>query len=445
MINNIAPIHAIRGTNIVIDTGWGDGGKGKIVDVLSANADLVVRFNGGPNAGHTVVNQYGEFKFHLIPTGIFNPKTKSILAGTVAIDPLTLVEEILTLRGEGLEVSARNLIISQYAHLIMPWHIARDNLREVARGSAKVGTTGRGIGPLYADRTERIGLRVGDLLKPEFEKLLRRELAYQQRLITAMDLDDEPAQQNLLSREKILADISAAGDILAPMIGSPLPVIWNAQDKGQIILGEGAQGMLLDLDLGSYPYVTSSHPGLAGFSIATGLQQRDIQRVIGVTKAYQTRVGEGPMPTELLDHRGESLRTIGKEYGATTGRPRRCGWLDLPSLRYSIRTGGVNAIALTKIDILDQMTEISICTHYEHNGKHYTILPTADASFMAAATPVFKAMPTWDLPTEGIKEFASLPPNAQIYVKEIEKSVGIPIEIISNGPARDAVIYRSLK
>ncbi len=436
-------IVAFRGTNIVIDTGWGDGGKGKIVDVLSGNADLVIRFNGGANAGHTVINQYGEFKFHLIPTGIFNPKTVSILMGTVAVDPLTLVEEIITLRAEGLEVSERNLMISEYAHLIMPWHIVRDNLRESARGREKVGTTGRGIGPLYADRTERVGLRVGDLLKPDFEKLLMRELTYQQRLIAAMGNEGESGQQIMPDEEKLIQDIQTAKEIMAPMIGSPMPIIWEAQDKGKIILGEGAQGMLLDLDLGSYPYVTSSHPGLSGFSIATGLQQRDIQRVIGVTKAYQTRVGEGPMPTELLDNRGEFLRSIGNEYGATTGRPRRCGWLDLPALRYSIRAGGVNSIALTKIDILDQIDELKICTYYQHNGKRYQVLPTADADFLTAAKPGFRAMPTWNTPTKGIKDYAAFPPNAQHYIEEIEKIIGIPVEIISNGPARDAVIFRN--
>jgi len=422
----MAPIDSIQGTNIVIDTGWGDSGKGKIVDVLSGSADLVVRFNGGPNAGHTVVNEYGQFKFHLIPTGIFNPNTISILAATVAVDPLTLTAEIQNLRGKGIEISPSNLIISQYAHLIMPWHIARDTLREVARGNEKVGTTGRGVGPLFADRTERVGLRAGDLLNPNFDQLLLLELDWNLRLVQLMDTEDPSIYIDLLSKQKILADIHAAQLVLAP------------------ILGEGAQGMLLDLDLGTYPYVTSSHPGLTGFSMATGLHQVDIQRVIGVTKAYQTRVGEGPMPTELMGEIGESLRRIGHEYGATTGRPRRCGWLDLPALRYSIRIGGVNTIALTKLDVLDQISPINICTHYEVDGKRYQVLPTADAGFMSAAKPVFKTMPGWNKQTKGIKKFEALPPNAQNYVKEIEKSINVPIEIISNGPAREEIIYRNV-
>jgi len=442
-MNKMAPIDSIQGTNIVIDTGWGDSGKGKIVDVLSGTADLVVRFNGGPNAGHTVVNEYGQFKFHLIPTGIFNPKTISILAATVAIDPLTLTQEIQNLRGRGIEISPTNLIISRYAHLIMPWHIARDTLREVARGNEKVGTTGRGIGPLFADRTERVGLRVGDLLDPNFDQLLLHELDWNQRLVQLMDTEDPSTYNNLLSKQKILADIHAAQLVLAPMIANPLPVIWDAQDKGKKILGEGAQGMLLDLDLGTYPYVTSSHPGLTGFSMATGLHQVDIQRVIGVTKAYQTRVGEGPMPTELIGELGETLRRIGHEYGATTGRPRRCGWLDLPALRYSVRIGGVNTIALTKLDVLDQISPINICTHYEVDGQRYQVLPTADAGFMSAVKPVFKTMPGWNTQTKGIKKFSALPPNAQSYVKEIEKSINVPIEIISNGPAREEIIYRN--
>ena len=426
----------MQGTNIVIDTAWGDSGKGKFVDVFSGDADIVVRFNGGANAGHTVVNDYGEFKFHLIPTGIFNPDALSVLAGSVALAPLTLVEEINELREKGVEISPKNLLISEYAHMIMPWHIARDTLREAARGNDKVGTTGRGIGPLFADRTERIGLRVGDMLKANFEEILLQELDWQARLVALMD------SETILDKDKILEDARVAQACLLPMIGNPLSKIWKAQDKGANILGEGAQGILLDIDLGTYPFVTSSHPGLTGFSIATGLQQKDINRVIGVTKAYQTRVGEGPMPTELFGEVGDNLRELGKEYGATTGRPRRCGWLDLPALRYSLRVGGVNSIALTKIDVLDGMDEIKICTHYEYEGTRYDTLPTADAAFMAKATPVFEIVPKWYAPTEGVRDFADFPVEAQGYVKYIEESVGVPVEIVSNGPARDEVIYR---
>ena len=359
----------LKGTNIVIDTAWGDSGKGKFVDVFSHSADLVVRFNGGANAGHTVVNDYGEFKFHLIPTGIFNPNALSILAGSVALSPLTLVSEIEELRKKSVKISEKNLLISEYAHIIMPWHIARDTLRETARGASKVGTTGRGIGPLYADRTERIGVRMGDMLRENFEEIILRELAWQKQLISIMNVNNDDIYGEMLDKDKILADFRAAKEVLAPMIGNPLPIIWKAQKEGANILGEGAQGMLLDIDLGTYPYVTSSHPGITGFSIATGLQQNDIQRVIGVTKAYQTRVGSGPMPTELTGKVGDKLRELGNEYGATTGRPRRCGWLDLPALRYSLQIGGINSIALTKIDILDGMDEIKICTHYEHNSR----------------------------------------------------------------------------
>ncbi len=435
----------LTGTNIVIDTAWGDSGKGKFVDVFSGDSDLVIRFNGGANAGHTVVNDYGEFKFHLIPTGIFNPDALSILAGSVAISPLTLVEEISDLREKGVEISHKNLLISEYAHIIMPWHIARDNLRESARGEAKVGTTGRGIGPLYADRTERVGVRMGDMLKSNFEEIILRELDWQTRLIELMDTEKPSAYLENLAKEKVLVDFRAAKEVLAPMIGNSLPIIWDAQKSGKRILGEGAQGILLDIDLGTYPFVTSSHPGLTGFSIATGLQQNDIQRVIGVTKAYQTRVGEGPMPTELLGEVGEKLRELGNEYGATTGRPRRCGWLDLPSLRYSLQVGGVNSIALTKIDVLDGMDEIKICTHYEHDGVHYDTLPTADALFMEEAKAIYKIMPKWNGITEGVKDFDKFPQEAQDYVKYIEESVGVPVEIVSNGPARDEVIYRVLK
>lgn len=432
----------LTGTNIVIDTAWGDSGKGKFVDVFSGDSDLVIRFNGGANAGHTVVNDYGEFKFHLIPTGIFNPDALSILARPVAASPQTLVEEIAALREKGVEISPKNLLISEYAHLIMPWHIARDNLREAARGDAKVGTTGRGIGPLYADRTERVGLRVGDMLKDDFDAIVLRELAWQKQLIALMAKENFSAYAEMLDEETILADFRAAQEILAPLIGNPLPKIWAAQKDGKRILGEGAQGILLDIDAGTYPFVTSSHPGLTGFSIATGLQQKDIQRVIGVTKAYQTRVGAGPMPTELGDETGDKLRELGNEYGATTGRPRRCGWLDLPALRYSLQVGGVNTIALTKIDVLDGMDELKICTQYEYRGERYETLPTADAAFMAEAKPIYKSLPIWDAPTFGVDDFDAFPAKAQDYVMFIEESVGVPVEIISNGPARDEVVYR---
>ena len=434
----------LTGTNIVIDTAWGDSGKGKFVDVFSGDADLIIRFNGGANAGHTVVNDYGEFKFHLIPTGIFNPNALSILAGSVALSPLTLVKEINELRKKGVEISAKNLLISEYAHMVMPWHIARDNLREAARANVKVGTTGRGIGPLYADRTERVGVRMGDMLKNNFEEIVLRELAWQKQLIELMDAESPSSYAAMLTEEKVLENLRQVRDTLVPMIGNPLPKIWVAQKAGKRILGEGAQGILLDIDLGTYPFVTSSHPGVTGFSIATGLQQNDIQRVIGVTKAYQTRVGEGPMPTELLGEIGEKLRELGNEYGATTGRPRRCGWLDLPALRYSLQVGGVNSIALTKIDVLDGMDEIKICTHYEYNGVRYDTLPTADAVFMEEATAIYKIMPKWDGATEGVKDFADFPKEARDYVRFIEESVGVPIEIISNGPARDEVLYKSI-
>jgi adenylosuccinate synthase len=326
--------------------------------------------------------------------------------------------------------------------MIMPWHIARDSLRETARGDAKVGTTGRGIGPLYADRTERVGVRMGDMLKENFEKIILRELDWQTKLIALMDTEEPSTYLESLAPEKVLADFRAVQEILAPMIGNPLPLIWEAQKAGKEILGEGAQGILLDIDLGTYPFVTSSHPGVTGFSIATGLQQNDIARVIGVTKAYQTRVGEGPMPTELLGEVGDKLRELGNEYGATTGRPRRCGWLDLPSLRYSLQVGGVNSIALTKIDVLDGMDEIKICTHYEHNGKKYDTLPTADAVFMAEAKAIYKTMPKWDGATFGVKDFSDFPQEAQDYVQYIEDAVGVSVEIISNGPAREEVFYR---
>jgi adenylosuccinate synthase len=433
---------------------------------MEQRADLIVRVNGGANAGHTVINEKGEFKLHLTPSGIFNPDAICVLSDTVAVNPLILVDEIATLKAAGVEISNKNLLVSQNAHLVMPWHRKRDNLREVARGFEKIGTTGQGIGSAYSDRTERVGLRVGDLLDPHFEKMFDRELQWQEKLarlmsgqdllahiamderFTAMTWDeiraaaDKQAQEFFYRRDEILADLYAACETLAPLISNVLPVIWQHHDSGKRILGEAGQGILLDLDRGSYPDVTSSHPGIAGFNLATGLSPHEVDRVIAVTKAYSTRVGEGPLPTELKNNIGDIIREKGHEYGATTGRPRRCGWLDIPAVKYGCRVGGVDSLALTKIDIFDEFSEIKMCIGYRVGNKEYAIAPTGDMAFMKSAVPIYETLPGWECETSGVRNFTDLPENAKKYIERVQELVGRPIELVSVGPEREASIYR---
>ena len=426
-----------EGTNFVTDPTWGDNAKGKLVDLMGQRADVIVRVNGGPNSGHTVVNEFGEFKFHNMPSGIFNPQAICVLADTVVVNPKILSGEIVELRSAGIEVTEKNLLVSRNAHLIMPWQRNRDSLREIARGGEKIGTTGQGIGPTYADRTERVGLRVGDLLRKDFVKIFDREIKWQETLARSMANSDTPQYD----RDQVLRDLEEARDIIAPMITEVLPVIWEHHDSGKRVLGEAGQGVLLDLDRGGYPYVTSSHPGIAGFNLATGIPPREVDRVIAVTKAYTTRVGEGPLPTEQCNEMGDHIREIGKEFGATTGRPRRVGWLDLPTVKYGLRVGGATSLALTKIDIFDGFPQINICVGHGVGDRVYNRLPMADNEFMQAVEPVYETLPGWESDTTGVRNFKDLPLNAQKFVETVQKHVGIPIEMVSVGPERDASIY----
>ena len=433
------PLAQWSGTNFVTDATWGDNGKGKIVDLMAQRADMVIRINGGPNAGHTVVNPQGEFALHLMPSGIFNPEAICVLSDTVVINPFTLTEEIKAVRQAGIEVNNKNLLISKNAHLIMPWQKRRDGLREVARGGKRIGTTGQGIGPTYSDRTERVGLRVGDLLAPEFQERFDQELVWQEKLTALMSGNNEVVHYD---RDRILEELKEAREMIAPMITSVIPVIWEYHSSNKSILGEAGQGVLLDLDRGGYPYVTSSHPGIAGFNLATGIPPKEVARVIAVTKAYTTRVGEGPLPTELNNEVGEMIRSKGHERGVTTGRPRRCGWLDIPALKYGIRVGGVDSLALTKIDIFDGFPEVAICVGYEVGGKIYDTLPDAnDIEFMYQAKPILKILRGWDNDTTSSRLFSDLPENARKFVKEVEEAIGRPIELVSVGPDREASIY----
>lgn len=426
-----------NGIYVVTDPTWGDNGKGKIVDLLSDRAEMSIRYNGGPNAGHTVRNEHGEFKFHLMPSAIFNPKALCILADAVVIDPKTLAEEIIAIREAGVNISAKNLMISRAAHMIMPWHRDRDNLRETVRGEGKIGTTGRGIGPTYADRTERVGLQMKDLLAADFEQRLEREMAWQEKLVALMRDDDFT-----YDRKEVREELMTARETLAPLIADVMPAIADYYHGGKRILGEAGQGTLLDLDRGTYPYVTSSHPGIVGFSLTTGIPPKAVDTVIAVTKAYTTRVGEGPLPAELLDKDGEKIREVGHEYGTTTGRPRRCGWLDVPALRYGAQVAGADALALTKSDVFDDFSEIKICVAYDINGRRFEQIPSVDIDFLNGAKPVFETMKGWKSPTSDIRNFKDLPKEAQDFVMKVEKLTEKPISIVSVGPAREETMYR---
>ena len=433
------PLKSWEGINFVTDPTYGDNGKGKVVDCLAKRAEMVIRTNGGANAGHTVTNEFGEFKFHLMPSGIFNPQAINVLSDTVVVDPLILAEEIIALKKAKFAVSKKNLLIAKNAHLVMPWHKMRDNLRETQRGKGKVGTTGRGIGPTYADRTERTGLRVGSLLEKDFKLQFSKELDRQRKFIRSIMGTEAEID---LDEKNILKELLVSKEIIGEMITDVMPIISDYYHEGKRILGEAGQGVMLDIDRGGYPFVTSSHPGIAGFNLATAIHPRDMARVIGVTKAYATRVGEGPMATELQDKIGDKIREVGHEYGATTGRPRRCGWLDIPILRYGIQAGGIDTLALTKLDIFDDFSEIDICVGYTVDGKKYDILPTADSVFLEKAKPIYKTISGWKKPTTNVRSFADLPLKAQQYIKKLETLTQVAIELVSVGPEREATMYR---
>ncbi len=430
-----------NGINVVTDIGWGDAGKGKLVDLGAQYADMVIRYSGGGNAGHTIRNAFGEFKNHLIPSGIFNPKTVCIITGGVVIDGSILVKEIQELSKRGIPITPHNLRISDTAHLVMPWHKVRDGLREKSRGGRKIGTTGQGIGPTYSDRTAREGIRVCDLFSREFMKILNETMAHQERLTKALD-SGEKSSRAIYNHDEILKDVERVKKIIKPFVTNILPIIHEYHRKKKNILGEGAQGALLDIDLGGYPFVTSSNPGVVGFMKTTGISAKEIGRVIGTTRAYTARVGAGPMPTELFDATGVHIQEKGREFGTTTGRRRRCGWLDVPAMRYGTMIAGADVIAVTKLDVLDELTRIKVCVAYKVGGKEYRDLPTASPQFMEKARPVFVTLPGWKENITLAKSFSAFPKNAQKYIKTIERLLGKPIDIISVGPEREATIFQ---
>ena len=415
---------------VVLGTQWGDEGKGKIVDLLTENAAGVVRFQGGHNAGHTLVIKGEKTVLHLIPSGILREGVECMIGNGVVLSPEALFKEIDMLEAEGVPVTER-LQLSVSCQLILPYHGALDAAREAARGSDKIGSTGRGIGPAYEDKAARRGLRLGDLLDAQgFADKLKTVMEYH-NFVLEHYYKAEP-----LSYETVLADTLAYVDRLLPMMSDIPTRLHELSAAGENVMFEGAQGSLLDIDHGTYPYVTSSSTTAGGASTGSGVGPRDLDYILGITKAYTTRVGSGPFPTELFDDIGQAIAIKGQEVGATTGRPRRCGWLDAVALGSSMRINSITGICVTKLDVLDEVEEIKICTAYELDGETIDVPPAGAAAF-ERCKPVFETMPGWMSNTFGATTYEELPENAQKYLKRMGELLEVPVDIISTGPDRD--------
>lgn len=418
---------------VIIGTQWGDEGKGKIVDLLAEYADVVVRFQGGNNAGHTMVVNGEQFISHLVPSGILQKKTCLIGNGMV-VDPAVLVEEMDYLISKGIQVGPENLKISERAQMIMPYHKQVDNAREKMKGDKKIGTTGRGIGPAYEDKATRRGVRFVDLLEPEtfrekVSTILDEKNFYLRNYLSAETLDLEP----------ILEQYAKYAERLAPHVSNISVTIQQATRAEKQVLFEGAQGTHLDIDHGTYPYVTSSNTVAGNACCGSGVGPKDISGVIGIVKAYTTRVGEGPFPSELFDEIGDRIQKTGAEFGATTGRKRRCGWLDTVILKNAVRLNSLTGLAITKLDVLGGLDNLSICTGYEYKGSVLSDFP-ASLNVLAACQPVYETLPGWSEDISGIRKFDDLPQNAINYLKRIEEIAETPIQFVSIGPARDETI-----
>tara|TARA_B100000427_G_C15517170_1_gene598714 strand:- start:1591 stop:2877 length:1287 start_codon:yes stop_codon:yes gene_type:complete len=421
------PAHAVLGAQ------WGDEGKGKIVDFLAENADIVARFSGGNNAGHTVINDLGEFSLHLLPCGVFNENVTNIIGNGLVINPDILISEINALNNVGIDISDR-LIVSDRVHLILPHHVVLDNLSEIKLGTDAIGTTGKGIGPAYGDKISRKGIRAADLL--DIDTLKDRLIALVE---SSNQLVDKNKVQNSLSVDELLELCKIWSEKLHPYIAPTGEYINDQLYKGSNAVLEGAQGVLLDIDHGTYPYVTSSNSSIGGAITGLSIQPRYLTSVVGVFKAYTTRVGAGPLPTELFDDVGESIRTIAREFGTTTGRARRVGWFDGVVAKYSHQVNGYTSAVITRLDVLDQFEVVKICTGYELDGEIIDQLPGGMAA-LSRCVPVYEELSGWDIPTAGMSDLNKLPKNARLYVDRIQDIIGAPIDIISTGPHRDETI-----
>jgi adenylosuccinate synthase len=420
---------------VIVGTQWGDEGKGKVTDLLAEQAQVVARYQGGNNAGHTVIVGQQTLKLHLIPSGIHRPGVLCVIGNGLVVDPRALVAEMDELEANGLDTSG--LRISANAHLVMPYHLLLDGAEEERRGGKSIGTTRRGIGPTYTDKVARYGLRVQDLLDMAvFEEKLGRALEQKNTLLTAV-YGKEP-----LEKGAILEEYRACADRLRPYIVDASLLVHQALIQGQNVLFEGAQGTLLDIDHGTYPFVTSSSPIAGGACTGVGIGPRQIDGVIGVSKAYTTRVGAGPFPTELSDAVGDHLVEVGREFGTTTGRRRRCGWLDGVVLRYAARVNGLTGLALTKLDVLTGLPRLKICVGYEHDGQVLEEFPYQGA-VLAHCQPIYEEMDGWTEEISGVQTYGELPPQAQAYAARLEELAGVPVDIISVGPEREQTILLS--
>jgi adenylosuccinate synthase len=424
---------------VVVGGQWGDEGKGRIVDLLARKARVVARYSAGNNAGHTIINDRGEFKLHVVPAGIFYPEKTCVIGNGVAVDPEVLLGEIDNLEAKGVDTS--KLFLSDRANLIMPWHKAIDLLDEKLRGDAAIGTTGKGVGPCFIDKVARRGIRVADMMQPEeLVHRIRTVLDYQNRVITAV-YGGEP-----IAFEACFERYQEFGRRLKPYVADTQAIVLDAHHRGEYVLLEGAQGALLDLDHGTYEYVTSSVPSSTsgGAAIGIGVGPTDIQRAVGVFKSYCTRVGNGPFATELQGAIADRLRDHGKEfgrgeYGTTTGRPRRIGWFDAVAARYSVRFNGLSAMALTRLDVLDGLPSIKICTAYELDGEILRTVP-ASAALLSRLRPIYEELPGWTDATSEVRNFDDLPPQAQAFIRRVETLVECPAALISVGPSREQAI-----
>ena len=421
---------------VIIGTQWGDEGKGKVVDMLSARSDVVVRFQGGNNAGHTIAVNGVETILHTIPSGILHPGKTCLIGNGVVLDPFVFLQEVDSLAEQGMDISPRRLGISHKTHLIMPYHVALDQAREAYKAGGKIGTTGRGIGPCYEDKVSRVGIRAHDLLQPDLVREKVSQALREKNVLLKTLYDAEPLD------EKEVADrVLSIADRVAPYLTDVSRVIQESVSQGKNVLWEGAQGVHLDVDHGTYPFVTSSNTIAGCASTGTGIGPNYLDQVIGIAKAYTTRVGAGPFPTELFDATGEFLREQGHEFGATTGRPRRCGWLDAVILRESARLCGLTQIALTKIDVLRNLPTLKICVDYMYDGRRMEYPPQGENA-LADVEPVYEEIPGFTEDISTCKHFEALPYNVQKYIQRIEALTQVRVALVSVGPDREQTIIR---
>lgn len=417
---------------VLVGAQWGDEGKGKIIDVLTEDADLIVRYQGGNNAGHTVKIGDKKYVLHLVPSGILRDNKRCVIGNGVVVDPIALLAELDGLVAQGIDIGGR-FFVSDRAHLVIPFHRALDEAREaLRRKEEKIGTTKRGIGPCYGDKVSRVGLRVGDMLEPDFAMRLGQRLEECNRVLGALGADP-------LDEKEVVNQYAEAAPRVAPYVADSVTMVNQAVKAGQSILFEGAQGTMLDIDFGTYPFVTSSNSTAGGACCGTGIAPHRVDRVIGVIKAYTTRVGEGPFPTELTDEIGALLGREGAEFGATTGRPRRCGWFDAVVARYAAMINGVDHWAMTKLDVLDSLPKIRICTMYECEGKTLDTVPS-NIRRLDGCKPVYEEVDGWQCSTKEVTRFEDLPDNARRYVDRLCELTGVPLGLLSVGPARSSTL-----